>query len=87
MIGLFDGQPDQMKRLIQDDSDSTLLYFCEEGGSKNGVHARDAHGWYFTILESSDWGGETSGLAFSPDGKHMYFSYQHKGGKETVLFF
>ena len=79
--GLFDGQPDQMKRLINDDGHSpdNLLYFCEESGSKNGVHARDTNGWYFTILESIDWGGETSGLAFSPDGKHMYFSYQHKG--------
>jgi hypothetical protein len=81
VFGLFDGQPDQMKRLIQDsDDDSTsLLYFCEEGGSMNGVHARDANGWYFTILESDNWGGETSGLAFSPDGRHMYFSYQHQG--------
>lgn len=37
-------------------------------------------GWYFTILESDeDMDGETSGLAFSPDGMHMYFSYQHNG--------
>jgi hypothetical protein len=81
VFGLFDGQPDQMKRLIQDSEDdsTSLLYFCEEGGRMNGVHARDANGWYFTILESDNWGGETSGLAFSPDGKHMYFSYQHQG--------
>lgn len=82
VFGLFDGQPDQMKRLIQDpndDSQHNLLYFCEEGGEKNGVHARDINGWYFTVLESGNWDGETSGLAFSPDGKHMYFSYQHQG--------
>ncbi|KAL3936987.1 MAG: hypothetical protein SGBAC_007802 [Bacillariaceae sp.] len=85
VFGLFDGQPDQMKRLISDDDkvgtkhDKSLLYFCEEGGRHNGVHARDSNGWYFTILESDVLDGETSGLAFSPDGKHMYFSYQHRG--------
>mmetsp|Transcript_20750 Transcript_20750/g.50998 ORF Transcript_20750/g.50998 Transcript_20750/m.50998 type:complete len:1043 (+) Transcript_20750:29-3157(+) len=85
VFGMFDGQPDQMKRLISDDDkvgtnqDKSLLYFCEEGGRDNGIHARDSNGWYFTILESDDLDGETSGLAFSPDGKHMYFSYQHRG--------
>eukprot|EP00980_Cylindrotheca_fusiformis_P014210 scaffold3741_cov127-Cylindrotheca_fusiformis.AAC.2 len=85
VFGLFDGQPDQMKRLIQDPSDDnngkSLLYFCEDGGENNGVHARDANGWYFTILEAGleDLSSETSGLAFSPDGKHMYVAYQHQG--------
>ncbi|CAJ1959630.1 unnamed protein product [Cylindrotheca closterium] len=85
VVGLFDGQPDQMKRLISDDGkagtkhDKSLLYFCEEGGRNNGIHARDSSGWYFTVLESDTLDGETSGLAFSPDGKHMYFSYQHRG--------
>jgi len=92
--GLFDGQPDQMKRLIKNgpsniESSNTfdvhepeeepLLYFCEEIGTANGIHARDANGWFYTILESSMYGRETSGLAFSPDGKHMYFSYQSAG--------
>lgn len=92
--GLFDGQPDQMQRLIKEgpsniESSSTfdvnepeaepLLYFCEEVGTANGVHARDANGWFYSILESSIYGRETSGLAFSPDGKHMYFSYQSVG--------
>ena len=51
VFGLLDGQPDQMKRLINDDGHNpdNLLYFCEEGGSKNGVHARDSNGWFFTI--------------------------------------
>jgi hypothetical protein len=82
IFGLFDGQPDQMVRLIQDGSSperDNLLYFCEERGDDNGIHARDANGWFFTILESPDWVGETSGLSFSPDGKHMYFSYQWQG--------
>jgi len=78
IYGLFDGQPDQLKRLISDEGNS-LLYFCEEGGSRNGVHARDENGWFYTILESSDGIGETTGLAFSPDGRHMYVSYQHAG--------
>ncbi|CAJ1947317.1 unnamed protein product [Cylindrotheca closterium] len=92
--GLFDGQPDQMQRLIKNgpsnvESSNTfkaneaeeepLLYFCEEVGTANGIHARDANGWFYTILESSQYGRETSGLAFSPDGKHMYFSYQSAG--------
>ena len=77
--GIFDGQPDQMKRLLTDDGKGDLLYFCEEGGSENGVHARDSHGWFFTILESAELNDETTGLDFSPDGKHMYVSYQHNG--------
>lgn len=92
--GLFDGQPDQMKRLIKngpsniessrtfdanDAEEEPLLYFCEEVGTANGIHARDVNGWFYTILESSMYGRETSGLAFSPDGKHMYFSYQSAG--------
>lgn len=75
VYGLFDGHPDQMKRLLQDG----LLYFCEEGGKENGVHARDDNGWFFTILESVELTDETTGLAFSPDAKHMYVSYQHNG--------
>jgi hypothetical protein len=75
VYGAFEGQPDQVKRLAQDG----LLYFCEEGGRENGVHARDENGWFYTILESNELNDETSGLAFSPDGKHMYVSYQHNG--------
>eukprot|EP00980_Cylindrotheca_fusiformis_P022090 scaffold8976_cov126-Cylindrotheca_fusiformis.AAC.2 len=76
--GVFDGMPDQVKRLVGADGKS-LLYFCEEGGKENGVHARDENGWFFTILESDTFNDETSGLAFSPDAKHMYVSFQHKG--------
>ncbi|CAJ1968987.1 unnamed protein product, partial [Cylindrotheca closterium] len=64
--GIFDGHPDQMKRLIH----NGLLYFCEEGGKENGVHARDENGWFFTIAESDTLSDETTGLAFSPDGMH-----------------
>lgn len=75
--GLFDGKPDQVHRILDDDKD--ILYFTEEGGVDAGVHARDASGNYYTILESPDYTDETSGLAFSPDGKHLYVAYQDAG--------
>ena len=86
--GAFDGQPDQVQRMVGADG-SNLLYFCEDGGSYQcGVHARDGNGEYYTILQSDtdpntnggvDMGGETSGLAFSPDNMFMYVSYQTRG--------
>lgn len=76
--GLFDGSPDQMKRIL-DDNPSDLLYFTEEGGVDAGIHARDEEGRYFTILESPAYIDETTGLAFSPDGKHLYVAYQKNG--------
>jgi secreted PhoX family phosphatase len=75
--GVFDGMPDQMQRLVHGSYD--LLYFCEEGGPENGVHARDTNGWFFTILESAELNDETTGLDFSPDGKHLYVSFQENG--------
>lgn len=75
--GVFDGMPDQMKRLVHDEDE--LLYICEEGGSENGVHARNSRGWFFTILESAQINDETTGLAFSPDNKHMYVAFQEAG--------
>lgn len=82
--GLFDGTPDQLKRLVHEDGDGsfkTMLYFCEEDGTENGVHAKDENGFFFTILESAVTldNKEVTGLAFSPDGKHMYVSYQRTG--------
>lgn len=73
--GIFDGMPDQVKRIVDDG----LLYFCEEGGVENGVHARDENGWFFTILETDTFSDESTGLAFSPDGKRMYVAFQHSG--------
>ena len=49
------------------------------GGMNAGIHARDDWGRYYTILESENWRDETTGLAFSPDGKHVYVSYQNRG--------
>jgi hypothetical protein len=75
--GLFDGSPDQMKRVLGDTGG--LLYFTEEGGVDAGVHARDEFGRFFTILESPAYLDETTGLAFSPNGMHMYIAYQGNG--------
>jgi len=74
--GLFNGGPDQIKRIIGERQE--LLYFTEDGG-KNGIHARDELGRYFTVLESEQSTSETTGLAFSPDHKRMYFAYQFDG--------
>jgi len=67
--GLFDGDPDQMQRILGEEGG--LLYFTEEGGIDAGVHARDELGRFFTIFESPVLADETTGLSFSPDGKHM----------------
>ena len=77
--GLFDGGPDQMQRILQTPSSRELLYFTEEGGKDAGIHARDQDGRFFTILESPVYIDETTGLAFSPNGEHMYVAYQANG--------
>jgi hypothetical protein len=42
-----------------------LNYFWKDAG----VHARDSTGRFYTIFESPEYNDETTGLAFSPDGK------------------
>lgn len=74
--GAFDGQPDQIQRILAEDEENDMLYFCEEASSDNGIHARDQDGNFYTIIDGGDYNAETSGLAFSPDNKHMYVSYQ-----------
>jgi len=74
--GAFDGQPDQVKRLLK--SRDELLFFTEDGGNRPGIHARDSKGHFFTVLEGIE-GDESTGLAFSPDGKHLYFAMQDAG--------
>jgi hypothetical protein len=78
--GLFDGQPDQLKRIVG--AENEILYFTEDGGRYAGIHGRNSEGHYFTILESHEYADETTGLSFSPDKKHMYAAYQDNG----VLF-
>jgi uncharacterized protein len=80
--GAFNEQPDQVARLLNGTKNS-VLYFCEDGGEKvnsPGIFGRNSKGQYFTILEGSfPKKDETTGLAFSPDGLHMYFAYQKVG--------
>jgi sugar lactone lactonase YvrE len=66
-----------MKRIVGDSGD--LLYFTEEGGIDAGIHARDASGRFYTVLESPVYRSETTGLSFSPDGIHLYVAYQDVG--------
>jgi hypothetical protein len=79
--GAFDGEPDQVARLLGSGSGDGMLYFCEDVKEVAGVHARDAKGRYFTILQGKRGviDGETSGLAFSPGNKYMYVSFQKEG--------
>lgn len=78
--GAFDGQPDQIGRLLED-VDQDLLYFCEDVDDYAGVHARDATGKYYSILqgEKGALDGETSGIAFGPKNQIMYVSFQTEG--------
>ena len=82
---LFDGEPDQIQRLVPTDDDpdaDRILYFTEDGdgkGAKAGIHGRNSNGHYFTIVESHVYSDETTGLAFSPDGRHLYVAYQESG--------
>ena len=74
--GLFDGQPDQMARIIGN-STNDILYFTEEGGRDAGIHGRNDVGNFYTILESPTYIDETTGLSFDPiGGRHMYVAYQ-----------
>jgi len=76
--GAFNSQPDQVARILDNEG---ILYFCEDGSEDAGVHGRDSDGNFYTILADggNDFGGETTGLAFSPDNMHMYVSFQSPG--------
>ena len=73
VIGRFGGQPDQVNHY------SNVLYFNEDGGRPAGVHARTLGGQFYTLLESPTYSDETTGLAFSPNKKHLYVAYQDNG--------
>jgi len=82
IISIFPSQVTRDERSSSAD-DKNIIYFTEDGGSSHsGIHARDMIGRYFTILESvteivdKD---ETTGLAFSPNRRHMYFALQKNG--------
>jgi hypothetical protein len=75
--------PSQEKSPQDPNEDENIIYFTEDGGSEySGLHARDMKGRYFTILESVTeiiTQDETTGLAFSPDRRHIYFALQKNG--------
>ena len=75
--GIFDGSPDQLQRILGDERG--MLYFTEEQGNDSGIHARDEQGRYYVVVMSEEKIGETTGLAFSPDGRYMFVSYQEMG--------
>jgi hypothetical protein len=79
--GAFDSQPDQVARILDTEDTNDILYFCEDGTNDAGIHGRNPQGDFFTILKDQDgyYGGETTGLAFSPDAMFMYVSYQVPG--------
>lgn len=72
--GLFEGEPDQIVRILNDEAD--ILYFNEDLGNVSGIHARNSKGQFFSILEGTNWTNEATGLAFSPSGHHMYVCFQ-----------
>jgi hypothetical protein len=75
--GLFGDGSDQIHSI--DGSSSEVLYFTEDGEHRCGIHGLSADGKFFTILEAESLIKETTGLAFSPDKKHMYVAFQGEG--------
>ena len=59
-VGLFDGIPDQVRRMVNDTQD--ILYFTEEGPS-SGIHGRNSKGQFFMIMEGPGWSEETTGTS------------------------
>jgi len=71
--GMFDMEPDQLGRIM---GDGEVLYFAEDGDGTCDIHGRDSTKKYFTIVQGDDSQSETTGLAFSPDGKFFYAAFQ-----------
>ena len=79
-------EPDQIAHILTSNENLSLtindiLYFCEYGGDNCGVHGQYMQGQYFTILHDagSNFGGKTTGLAFSPKGMFMFILFQRPG--------
>jgi secreted PhoX family phosphatase len=68
-------------RIPGDDSDS--IYFAEDGGYRPGLHVRAKSGRFYTVLHADENEfkdvDETTGIAWSPDAKHLYIGFQHVG--------
>lgn len=72
--GAFHKNPDQVKSILHDPNG--IIYLCEEGGRRTGVHGRDLTAKYFSILDGPGYRSETTGLAFSPDARFVLLSFQ-----------
>jgi hypothetical protein len=79
--GAFVEEPDQIVRIPGDDSGR--MFFCEDGGPSPGLHVRNSSGVFLTILYGDGTkftiDEETTGVAFSPDAKHLYVAFQDRG--------
>lgn len=86
--GLFQGSPDQIVRLLEEEEENqnqdkdkdeeSYLFFTEEGGNKQaGIFVRDSSGHYVPIVKTFT--KESTGLAFSPDRRFMYFGEYEEG--------
>jgi uncharacterized protein len=75
--GIFNEQPDQLQQILG--TNDEMLYFTEDGGDNAGIHGRNKDGRFFTILETPAHCNETTGLAFSPNGMHLYMADQDAG--------
>jgi len=76
--GDFTNTPDQIIR----GNGGNVLYFTEDGGNSIGVYAVDKNKKRYAIFEAYSPlydGDETTGLAFSTDGKRMYACFQDCG--------
>mmetsp|Transcript_33454 Transcript_33454/g.80843 ORF Transcript_33454/g.80843 Transcript_33454/m.80843 type:complete len:199 (-) Transcript_33454:71-667(-) len=77
--GAFNNDPDQLSYITNVDDPNEVVYFCEDGGNDCGVHGRDKNANFFSILDGPGYNTETTGLAFSPDAKYMFVSFQEPG--------
>ena len=65
----FKQQPDNIR--VFDD----VLYLCTDSGAPNGIFGYDGEG-YFGLVLALDFGSESAGVDFTPDGMYMYLSFQ-----------
>ncbi|GKZ00418.1 hypothetical protein MPSEU_000994700 [Mayamaea pseudoterrestris] len=77
-VGRFNGQPDQITRFKTSTADDTI-FFAEDEDTNCGVFGRNVDGTYAVLTTVSRDDDSVTGLAFSPDGKHMYIGIQNAG--------
>ena len=78
----FINSPDQLIRGER----GQFLYFTEDGGRSVGVYALDENNKQHALFEAYNEvfkGDETTGLAFSPDGRKMFACFQDCGCKDS----